>query len=882
MTDDDVLGRLKRALQDRYTIEREVGAGGMAIVYLAKEHHPGRQVAIKVLDPSLASQLLRQRFIREVELASKLIHPHIIPVFAAGEVDDMLYYVMPYVEGESVKHRIEREGVFPISLALKISREVAGALHYAHEKNIIHRDIKPANILLTGDEAYVADFGIARAIGFAADALNITQTELPIGTPAYMSPEQASGAGDLDRQTDVYGLGCVLYEMLAGAPPSSDTGSDSGVAIHPGVYPVPSLKAARDGIPDALDRAVGIALAKSPSDRFSTAAELEQALAKVDASVRTVADRRRLRNRMLVGLCLVAVVAVAAVVAILRSWGPWVTASSERTMMVVLPWENLGPPEDEYFAAGMTDAVTARLAGLFDIGVISRASAIKYRATEKTIGQIGDELGVDFVLEGTVQRERPSDPNSRVRIIPQLIRVSDDTHVWTGTFDEHLVDVFRVQSEIAERVALGLDATLFGPERVRVNDRPTENLVAYDQYMRGRDYLWHRGWPAQDANSLRIAVDMFERAIESDSTFTLAYTELANAHWALFTTFVDPTEVRRESWREALQRALELQPDLPEARLAQSMYDYSTNSPPEYARMLEDFEFVVEQRPNNTLAREFIAVVQAALGQWDEALENAARATDLDPRSPDRAGFAGWLHVLARRYADAELYLNRAISLAPDQPDPYSNKAQLYLLWQGDTTKSHQVMREMIPTVSPGDAALALVQSGKTLIATRATDSLFDLLSPASYAGPFPFNYFYVKAESYRLRAQPVRARAYSDSLLAALLNIYEERALDPNLNWYIGYGHASLGRSAEAIRYANQAVSLLSASGNALRTAFIQPNVILVYALAGDHDAAIGQMEYLLSVPSGISVQYLRVEEYPMSLREFPRFQELLDRHEN
>jgi serine/threonine-protein kinase len=876
--DEATFDRLKAALADRYTIEREIGVGGMAIVFLAEEHHPSRQVAIKVLNPELASQLLRRRFIREVELASKLIHPHIIPVFAAGEVDDLLYYVMPYVGGESVQHRLQREGVFPLSLALKISREVAGALHNAHEKNIIHRDIKPANILLMGDEAFVADFGIARAIDAAAGALNITQTDLPIGTPAYMSPEQASGGAALDRQTDVYGLGCVLYEMLTGAPPSSDPRSDPGVAIHPVDYPVPSLKAVKEGVPDALDRVVGAALAKAPSDRYATAGEFGQALGEVEASLKTVAERKRLRNRLLIGLSIAVLVAVAAIVGLLRTVGPWAPGVMERPMLVVLPWENLGPPEDEYFAEGITDAVTARLAGLFDIGVISRSSAVLYTGTDKTIGQIGEELGVDYVLEGTVQRERPADPTSRIRIIPQLIRVSDDSHVWTDIFDETLTDVFGVQSEIAERVALGLDATLHGSERVLVKERPTESLVAYDQYMRGRDYLWHKGWPAQDGNSLRIAVDMFERAIASDSTFTLAYTELANAHWALFTSFVDPTEVRLESWRAALRKALEFQPELPEARLARGLFGYATSSPPEYTQLLEDFEFVVEQRPNNTLARELIAVVQAALGMWDEALENSAHATDLDPRSPDRASFAGWLCLLARRYSEAELYLDRAISLAPDQPDPYSNKARVYLGWRGDTARAHQVLREMMPMVTPGEAALALVQSGRTLVTTGATDSIFGLLSPASYAGPFPFNYFYVKAEFYRLRGHTDRARAYSDSLLAQLSNVYEERASDPIVNWYVGYAHSGLGNTEEAIRNADQTVSLLTASGNALRTAFIQPNVIWIYALVGDTDAAIDQMEYLLSVPSDISAQYLRAEEFPTALRMHPRFRALLE----
>jgi TolB-like protein/Tfp pilus assembly protein PilF len=878
----DTLDCLKTALSDRYTIGREIGRGGMAIVFLAEEHRPSRRVAIKVLDPAIANQLLRKRFIREVDLTSKLIHPHIVPVFAAGEADDLLYYVMPYVDGESVLHRIQREGVFSLPLALKIAREVASALHYAHDKGIIHRDIKSANILLTGDDAFVADFGIARAIDVAAEDMNITQTGLPIGTPAYWSPEQASGEGNLDRQTDVYGLGCVLYEMLVGAPPSTEPGAKPGIATHPSDYPVPNLSAARDGVPDALDVTVGRSLAKAVSDRFATAAQFEQALAEVEVTVHTAAGRRRTRNRFLLGFSVTVLFAVAAVVALLRSdgWGP--ARVVERPMLVVLPFENLGPPEDRYFADGITDAVTARLASLVDLGVISRTSAIQYLGTEKTIGQIGDELNVDFVLQGTVQRENPTDPTSSVRIIPQLIRVSDDTHVWTGTFDEDMADVFRVQSQIAERVAQGLDLTLLEPDRFLLNERPTDNLLAYDYYMRGRDYLWQQGSSTRDAIPLRIAVDMFERAIELDSVFALAYTDLSNAHWALFTGFVDRSEERLERWRGALEKALELQPDLPEAHLALGLYDYSTNASPDYANVLEEFEFVVEHRPNNTLVLEFIGVVQAALGKWDEALGNAARAADLDPLSPDRAGFAGWLHLLARRYTEAEIFLDRAISLAPDLPDPYSNKASLYLGWTGDTAKAHNVMRGMIPTVSPGAAALALVQSARTLVATGASDSLFDLLSPTSFAGPFPFNYFFVKAEFYRLRGQQVRSRAYSDSLLAALLDVYEEQASDPNLSWYVGYAYAGLGRRAEAIRHADLVVSLLSASENALRTAFIQPNVIWIYALAGEYDAAIDQMEYLLSVPSGISAQYLRVEAYPASLREHPRFQALLERYGN
>ncbi len=297
---------------------------------------------------------------------------------------------------------------------------------------------------------------------------------------------------------------------------------------------------------------------------------------------------------------------------------------------------------------------------------------------------------------------------------------------------------------------------------------------------------------------------------------------------------------------------------------------------------LEELELVAQRQPNNALARELIGTLRAARGEWDEALENAARATHLDPRSADRAGFAGWLHLLARRYAEAEPYLDRATSLAPDEADPYSNRTNLYLAWRGDDARAREVVEEMVRRVSSAAAATAMVQSARALIASGDYDTIFERLSPASYRGPFPFNYFYVKAEFYRLRGERERSRAYSDSLLAALEQLREERAADPDLSWYLAYAYAGLGRRVEAIQHAERTASMLSQSNNALRKAYIQPNLIWIYAMVGEHDAAMDQIEHLLSVPSTISVPYLRSAQYPGSLRDHARFQELLARSEN
>src|SRR5438034_761747 len=398
----DQLARLQAALADRYTIERELGRGGMATVYLAQDLKHHRKVAIKVLKPELAAALGPERFLQEIEIAAGLTHPHILPLYDSGEATGLLYYVMPYVEGETLRNRLDRAGQLPLAEAVQITREVADALSYAHGHDVVHRDIKPENILLEAGHAVVSDFGIARAITAAAGG-NLTETGIALGTPGYMSPEQGAARGHVDERSDIYSLGCVLYEMLAGEPPY--TGPSAQIVIS-------KRCPARSG-------------ASHPSPQ---------------------------------------------------------------RMLVVLRFENLGRPDDEYFADGMTEEVTARLAGLHGLRVIGRTSARQYKKTTKTIPQIGQDLGVDYVLEGSVRWDRPPRGPSRVRVTPQLIRVSDASHVWAHVYDAVLADVFAVQSNIARQVAETLDVTLLAPEGQALDAKPTTNLEAYDYYLRGKDY----------------------------------------------------------------------------------------------------------------------------------------------------------------------------------------------------------------------------------------------------------------------------------------------------------------------------------------------------------------------------------------------------------
>src|SRR5881398_3462916 len=487
----DPLARLQAALADRYTIERELGRGGMATVYLAQDRKHHRQVAIKVLKPELAAALGPERFLREIDTAARLTHPHILPLHDSGEAAGLLYYVMPYVEGETLRDRLEREGQLPLEEAVRITREVASALSYAHSHDVVHRDIKPENILLSGGEAVVADFGIARAITAAARG-QLTETGIAIGTPGYMSPEQGAASARVDERSDIYSLGCVLYEMLAGEPPF--TGPSAQVVIAKRFTdPVPSVRRLREGVPPAIDAAVSRALAKAAVDRFATAALFAEALAAPPPVPAPVHPSRRgrplLGRRLAYGVGLAALAVLAAIGIFPRSPARSGTSHpSPQRMLVVLPFENLGRPDDEYFADGMTEEVTARLAGLHGLRVVGRTSARQYKKTTKTIPQIGQDLGVDYVLEGSVRWDKPPRGPSRVRVTPQLIRVSDASHVWAHVYDAVLADVFAVQSNIARQVAETLEVTLLAPERQALDAKPTTNLEAYDYYLRGKDY----------------------------------------------------------------------------------------------------------------------------------------------------------------------------------------------------------------------------------------------------------------------------------------------------------------------------------------------------------------------------------------------------------
>jgi len=460
----DLRTQLQAALASHYTIERELGRGGMAYVFLAQDVKHRRPVAMKVLRPEVAAVVGAERFLREVDVVARLTHPHILPLHDSGEAAGFLYYVMPFVEGESLRDRLRRERQLPLEDALQIAREVAGALSYAHSHDVVHRDIKPENILLEAAQAVVSDFGIARAIS-AAGGERLTETGLAVGTPAYMSPEQAMGEGLVDGRTDVYALGCVLYEMLAGEPPYTGA-TPQAIIARCLTEPVPPLHTLRETVPAAVERAIARALARVPADRFGSAAQFAEALAESLREVPTARRRARAKPRV-------------------RGPAPPKVQPAHIGRLAVLPLENLSPnQEDDLFADGMTDALITTLAQIGALRVISRTSVMQYKRGRKPLPEIARELKVETVVEGTVLRS-----GNRVRIAAQLIHAPTDTHLWAKNYESDLRDILTVQGDVAQAIAREIQIKLTPQEQARFAQTRPVDPEAYEAFLKGRYHL---------------------------------------------------------------------------------------------------------------------------------------------------------------------------------------------------------------------------------------------------------------------------------------------------------------------------------------------------------------------------------------------------------
>jgi serine/threonine protein kinase/tetratricopeptide (TPR) repeat protein len=623
--------RLRDALGAHYAIDRELGRGGMATVYLAQDLRHDRLVALKVLHRDVAESLGADRFLHEIKTAARLNHPHILPLFDSGAADGFLYYVMPYVEGESLRQALDRLGHIPLDDAIAYTRAMAAALDYAHRQGIVHRDIKPENVMLHEGIAMLMDFGIAKAFEKQASE-NLTMTGMVIGTPAYMSPEQAVAESDINGKSDQYSLACVVHEMISGQQLFVGRSAHALIAMR--LSTGPDFSDIAERVPSEVINALTRATSLEPSGRFDTMREFSSALAS----------------------------ASRATPESMRFEAPVISASKS---VAVLPFENLSANvENEFLADGIAEEIINALSKVRTLRVASRASSFALKGRGSDIQEAGRKLKVSTVLNGSLRRS-----GNRIRVTAELVNVSDGSQLWAERYDREIEDVFAIQDDIAEAIVRALRIILGDAERKALKAK-TRDIRAYEYYLRGRQYQDLR------KKSLEYAMAMFRQAIEIDPEYASAYAGTADCLSLMYLLFDTNMKFVEEAKKHA-EKALELEPDLAEAHLAKAMAfsclrDYPTsNAEFEIASRLDPKLFEVPYYWGRNLHWQ---------GRPDDALRVMRVALSLRPESYDSGLMIAMIYSGVGKKAEAAAALKHAIKLMEDRLELNPDDARAWSL----------------------------------------------------------------------------------------------------------------------------------------------------------------------------------------------------------
>ena len=841
-----------------YKIIEKLGEGSMGTVYKAEDTKLKRIVALKFLPPHLVSGgIEKKRFLHEAQAASALHHPNIISIFDIHEEVDKIFIVMEYCDGQMLTDKI-KDGPLKQKELLDIGIGIAEGLNAAHKAKITHRDIKSQNIIISDDcPPKIIDFGIAKQIGMT----DITKDGTTLGTQCYMSPEQLHGS-TVDHRSDIFAFGVVLYEMATGKLPFS--GKHDAEILYSVVNeePIP-ITTLNPNMDEELQRIISKALEKNVKDRYQHADDLLADLRKLKKGK----PPKPTKAKAPIWKIPAYIFGVVVIVLLLYSMFIKKDVISSKSI-AVLPFTSIDRTEEsEIFSDGIHDDILTQLAKIKDLKVIGRTSVMRYRNTEKRFKEIAEELNVSSILEGSVRRS-----GDRIRIVAQLIDPETEEHLWAETYDRDYADIFAIQSDVAEKIASALKATLTPEEISSIEKAPTENMEAYDYYLKGK-YYWDN---KVNREGNMMAAELLEKAVELDPSFTLAYAYLAVVDFALYVTGTwDPTPERLEKGKYALEKATQLDPNHPEVHFAQASYYRQIEK--EYKKAVIDYLKALEGRPNDGEINKNTGWAYMNLGEWNKAERYLLKAYELDPYGfvtipLMNTSFYSRMHD----WRKAEYYVNKAIVSSPEQAPVYLNKARIAILGYGDTEKAIRSIEDGIQFA--GKRNMLGSKRFQINILSRRFQELIDAVEP------FPdfHYYFFQKGFAYWFLGQKEKAITYLDSARVVLEGFVQTAPHNISNYMYLGLVYAGLGMKEQAIQAAKKAVELEPINKNALVAPYRHRSLAYVYSMVGEYDKALDEIELLLSTPFYFTTWDLKLNPFWDPLRDHPRFQELIEKYKD